>query len=192
VLSIALGLWGYFKMVDAEKQQKIAEENYKNFVKSEFKRNFDEGLALENKEAPDFNEALKRYQAARSFFDTLNVNELNVDDTIINIRQVDSLIQSCGNKIPKKDKHEELMRQFENSEKKREYLKAMNFLNEALILDYYSKIVKKKKADLFSKALKVYDNDYKDFDEMKDYKLRDETRIKKNILEEAYHKNSDK
>jgi hypothetical protein len=61
-----------------------------------------------------------------------------------------------------------------------------------MILGYDTKNVQKKKDALLNQALKVLDNDYKDFDEMKDYKLRDETRIKKNILEEAYHKNPDK
>jgi len=175
-------------LIYALQQKSNAEKNYENFVKSEFKRNFYEGIAQEDKEAPDFKEASISYQAARSFLDTLKIDELIVDGQKISTRKLDSLIRASKSKIPNKGHHEELMRQFENSEKDREYLKAMNFLNDAMRLDYNSKNVQKKKIELYNHAIKVYDNDLKDFVEMEDFKLRDETTIKKNKLTEAFNK----
>jgi len=175
-------------LIYALQQKSNAEKNYENFVKSEFKRNFYEGIAQEDKEAPDFKEASISYQAARSFLDTLKIDELIVDGQKISTRKLDSLIRASESKIPNKGHHEELMRQFENSEKDREYLKAMNFLNDAMRLDYNSKNVQKKKIELYNHAIKVYDNDLKDFVEMEDFKLRDETTIKKNKLTEAFNK----
>jgi hypothetical protein len=171
----------------ADERKIIAEENFKNFVLSEFDRNFKGGETFKNKEYPDYEEALKRYQVARTMFDKLNKYELKVDNRIIDTLHVNLLIDTCKNNIPKKNKHEALMRQFENSEKRREYLEAMNFLNDALDLGYDNTNVQKKKDELLKQAMKVYKKDIEDFGEMGDETMRDETTIKKNIFEKAYN-----
>jgi hypothetical protein len=171
----------------ADERKIVAEENFNNFVLSEFDRNFRGGETYKNKEYPDYEEALKRYQVARTMFDKLNKYELKVDNRIIDTLHVNLLIDTCKNNIPKKNKHEELMRQFENSEKRREYLEAMNFLNDALDLGYDNTNVQKKKDELRKQAMKVYKKDIEDFGEMGDETMRDKTTIKMNIFEKAYN-----
>jgi len=188
VISLISGAFGYLQRNEALKQEKIAKDAYSNFVKSEFMRNFKEGNELSN--SAEWEMARERYLVAKGFLDSLGTDTLTIKNQVINAQYVLGRIQLCDSIIPKKNDHLVLMSDAEKFQNNREYVKAMEKLNQAYELAYDRSGVEKNRDDLFKEATRVYQKDLTDYDDMKDLELENQTRLKIEKLNELYKINN--
>lgn len=184
VISLISGAFGFLQRNEARKQEEIARAAYSNFVKSEFKRNFKEGNELSA--YAEWELARERYQVAKGFLDSLDVDTVKFNNQVINSQYVLGRILLCDSIIPKKNDHLALMSDAEQFLNSREYLKAMEKLNQAYELAYDRSGVENDKVDLFKEAMSIYQKDLLDYIDMKDLEFQNQTRFKIEKLNELY------
>ena len=151
-------------------------------------RNFKEGNELSN--SAEWEMARERYLVAKGFLDSLGTDTLTIKNQVINAQYMLGRIQLCDSIIPKKNDHLVLMSDAEKFQNNREYVKAMEKLNQAYELAYDRSGVKKNRDDLFKEATRVYQKDLTDYDDMKDLELENQTRLKIEKLNELYKINN--
>lgn len=171
LISIALGLFGYRNMLEAQEQKKIAEKNLRDYKISEFSKNYREGYDFELN--AEYQEALDRYTLALGFFDSLDVRQR---------------IAHCQVMVGLKDTHQEIIAKAEELARNREYIEAMKVYNEALERKYDSLGVQRKRRDLYQRATVVFEKDLSDYQEMRDQIMIDTTRRRIERLNAAYRK----
>ncbi len=184
VISLISGAFGYFQRNEARKQEEIAKAAYSNFVKSEFKRNFKEGNELS--QVAEWELARERYQVARGFLDSLVVDTVKFNNQVINAEYVKGRILMCDSIIPKKSDHLAIMSEAKVFQDNREYLKAMEKLNQAYELAYDRGGVELDRDNLFEKAMSIYKKDLLDFRDMNDLEFQNKTQFKIDKLNELY------
>jgi len=184
VISLISGAFGYFQRNEARKQEEIARTAYSNFVKSEFNRNFKEGNELS--QAAEWELARDRYLVARGFLDSLDLDTVKFNNQLINAQYVKDRIILCESMIPKKNDHLALMSEAEQYERLREYLKAMEKLNQAYDLAYDRSGVERKRRKLYEDAMSIFKKDLLDYKDMKDLEFQNQTQFKIEKLNELY------
>jgi len=169
VISIGLGLFGYFKMLEAEVNRKEAVKAYDNYKKSEFIRNYTEGETFFDK--AQYQQALDRYEVAGKIMDSLDVTQ-----------QISESRRLIENRV----EHESLIKSVDSLKSQREYLEAMKALNKAIEQGYDSLGVQQKRKDLYDQAILVFTKDLDDYKDMKDSVLYNHTLWEIKRLDEVY------
>lgn len=185
VLSLGLAGFAFYNMDKAQKAEIKADKAFKDFVRSEFNRNFNEGNDLADK--AEYEQARERYRDASRFFDSLNVDNLKMNNLVINALFMNARIQFCDSLIPKKEEYKEAILKAEEFQKQRKYVDAMNALNEAYKLGYGRSGVLLKREELYKLAINEYTKDLSDFKDMKDNELQAITRRKIEKLDAAHN-----
>lgn len=171
IVSIALGLFGYKNMLEAQEQKKIAEKNLRDYKISEFSKNYREGWDLEM--SAEYQQAMDRYTVALSFFDSLDVRQR---------------IAQCELMMTLRETHETILSRAEDLIRNREYIEAMNTFNEALENKYDSLGIQRKRRELYQRAAGVFAKDLSDYMEMNDRIMIDTTSRRIERLNAAFRK----
>jgi len=159
IVSVALGVFGYLKMLDAEEQERIAIETFKKFKRSQFDNNFEKGSRFKN--AAQYREAITHFQQAMEF-----------SQSAADSGSVNTMIDESRQRLALESSHERIISKAESHMAEKEYLKAMDALNQAFRLKYDSALVQQMMDDLFQLAMGIYQKDLSDYEDMKDLQLR--------------------
>ncbi len=163
LISVALGVFGFVKMREAREQERIANENFEMFKRSQYDSNLDKGNRA--KRMASYREAIAYFVQAKEFMQTLN-------DTVV----VDSLIRESEGRLTLEGYHDSIMKKAAAYREYKEYLRAMAELNQALELRFDTTLVQRERRDLFDHAMNVYRKDSADYKDMKDLQLQNKTR----------------
>jgi hypothetical protein len=175
IISVALGVFGYTKMLDAEKQERIAIENFKKFKQSQYDSNFEKGNRFKNSSPANYREAITHFRQAQEFSQT-------ADDS----SAVSMMIAESQQRLALESSHERIISKAESHLAGKEFLQAMDALNQAFELKYDSALVQQMMDDLFQLAMSIYQKDLSDYEDMKDLQLQRKTRDRIEKLNAAY------
>lgn len=163
LISVALGVFGFIKMREAREQERIANENFEMFKRSQYDSNLEKGNRA--KRMASYREAIAHFEQAKAFWQTLN-------DSVV----ADSLIRESKERLMLEGYHDSIMSKATAYRENKEYLRAMAALNQALELRFDISSIEREKADLFNHAMSVYRKDSADYKDMKDLQLQRKTR----------------
>jgi hypothetical protein len=197
VISIGLGLVGYFQMLEAkeqkseaEKQERIAKENFEKFLLSEFTKNFKSAQAFEGKAL--YTEAIKDYGLALEF--AIKIDSIAASETTLapsennkqNIRLAEEGIKNSRERLALKENHDAFMKNAANRAANKEYIQAMSLLDSAYKIRFDTSFVKNKMDELYRRAIEVYKKDTTDYAYMNDTLMFEKTKNRMQELRRAY------